>query len=530
MWQNGTSRRSPPDGRAKSLDWEVVALALLALAFSTMASEHGGARFDSVFLELASHQALVLQANFPGESEPPLKARLFGTSTDSNEITITFTLIKGEAMLDGTDLTESPGASGILRSEGGTNYWSWEGVFKCPTNTATIGIRINDDAPITARLGDVWVAAGGPNVATSSVMAASNAAAFAGSGGRLPTIVAIPDEAADNNAAPAPVLASTFAAVLAQKLQRPIAVYTISANQGNFIFWLSNAPWLPLYGWDAPHEVTIGTRGIIWWWGEWETEFGADASALELLSGAPGFGAKVKDLQQLDKTGLLKCWRHFTSMIGGADIVNCPQQLDLIVQLEGVDRQPAHVNNFGFAREEEQASPWEVMRAAQTEAVLELRTSAAMVSAVTNEDDSLPAKWFWDASSVSRLATNLAVTAWRRLRLPPAKQVKIGLGLPTADWSDSKSVTLSFEGLPARENLMPKDGSARIQYSTNANLDLWTGFFGKWTPKLTLSAGQQAIVAVRYGAGTAPRPLFSFRIKGEDKQVTVPAFQFFRPP
>lgn len=504
-------------------------------------------RLDDIFRQ----DILVLQGNFKADGKPALKARLFGIADDDSPFNISFKCTSSQVTLDGKRLDGKP-APYTITPEGVPPFaWKWAGLFQCLDKTADVEFWIEDDAPNTAHLGDVWVIAGGENVAVVSTnqSASSNNAIVSASPNGSKVVTCLPGAIGNAPVGEAPTLGWSFASGMAKALQRPQETYTISVSHARYSTWLPSSPnWLSLFGWDHKHDVTIGTRGIVWWWGEWEAEYSFPPAPMpnQRAATASGWSDLLADWEGSQERAFQKCLTGFTMMTAGdaRPDDNEPaqvKQLTLVVQLQGVKRQPEHVKSFDF--EKNATSSWELFRAAQNQAVSILREKrtvggtlgiggetirprAAIIPAVRSQANQFPDKWFWRPEDIARLSDELVTVALGHLG--PASGQSVELGLPVAKWTE-KGVTLHFFAKPAK---MPEGTKqpAELQYCTEEEPDSWITFTNQWSDTITIAPAGKRVRAVRYGAGNAPILQYWIAPGTNQLPITIPTFEFYRPP
>ena len=528
-------------------------LALAIAAFGLVTPVTAAPQLDDLFRRAIFENALVLQGNFVDDGNPGLKARLFGTADDESDFTISFSSGSGRVTLDNKRLDGDPVSVTVRPKPISPFAWSCSAVFKCLDKTAEVDFWTQGGVTNRAYLGDVWVIAGGENVMVTSPPEPPDGGRFVvfESPTCSPVVACLPEQRADPLQKQAPTLAWKFGMAVAKKLQRPVETHIISSRHARYSSWFRNSTnWLPLFGWEHKHELTIGTRGIVWWWGEWEAEYGGFPNPLpnEPRATAAGWATALSDWEQTQSKAFQNCLTSFTAMTAGTPTPDSDdsaqvKQLTLVVQLQGVNRQPEHLKLFGF--EKEGASSWELFRASQNEAVLALREKrtlgdgvfgigsekirprAAIVPAMQSPSNSFPNKWFWESADIGRLADELAATAYRHLG--PGRTGDFEIGSPTVDWKDSKTVTINFKGKPTVIPPAARPELAQLEYSTADDPDSWATFRKVWSESITISVPNKIIRAVRYGAGNAPLLQYCI-IPGTNRpSVTIPTFEFFRP-
>lgn len=506
---------------------------------------HAAQEIDSLFAEAATRGALVMQANFVEDGTPSLKARLWGMA--DGEFKIVFTSSSDKVTLDGQRLNAGGVTDVIKPDDFGRREWRWAGTFSCSDPTASIDIMLpSRREPITAFLGDVWVIAGGANVAAESLISVPNGASFStmslAEGGGV--IACVPVAAPSEHATNAPTLAWSFAMGLVTNLGRPVAIYTISSPQARHNRWLpTSSVWKPLYGnQESEHRVSLGTRGIVWWTGEWDAEYGSFPAPMPpaLSENEIDWAHELSTWKDAQAKAIEYNINEFCAMTAGAAKPNEKQlaqvnQLNILIQLQSVNRQPPHFNLFRFERDP--ASAWELYRAAQSDAVASLRRStskavrprAVLVPAISGGGLSFPTAWFWDnQDDLASFAQELVRVAV--LYLGPKDSSSLKIGPPSVVWDDPKNVTLEFtgdpKGLPAAST---SDEFSSLEVSTKQDLSIWTKVTEPWSSRMTISSADSPIIAVRYGAGDSPKPLLPIHNVKDEPAGVIPTFEFIRP-
>jgi hypothetical protein len=509
---------------------------------------------DAVF----RHEDLVLQANFKEDTTTALQARLFGLSDTNAEFKLCFLCTATNVFLSRTSENQDGAPQNltnvivhsIIPQDKPPFSWAWSGMFKCLQQSADVEFWIErgKERGVTnkAHLGDVWVIAGAENVSVTSTIEETNSAHFftTNSPAGVPVVTCLPGKKVHLPVKSVPVLASQFAQGIVLEFGRPVETHTISVSRASYPDWfLGSQNWRPLFGWTNKAEVTIGTRGIIWWWGEWAAEYSTNFPnplPNEPRASPKGWAEALADWETTQSLKLEQCFTNFTMMTSGPPGTdgNNPmqvEQLTLVVQLQGVNRQPAHANLFSFARNA--ASSWELFRAAQNQAVLavrenrgdraddhaKIRPRAAIVPASRSLTNGFPEKWFWEATDIALLATNLVRTASAHIRADNDHSFEIGL--PQVTWTE-KGATLRFGGDPTKM-LGDSQRAAQLQYSTVEDPDTWVET--NWSNPITIGSDGKTIRAVRYGAGNAPLLQYWIVAGTNEPPITIPAFEFFRP-
>ena len=501
---------------------------------------------------------IVLQANFPADGEPVLRARLFGNSDSESAFDLTFSTNTEDILLDKVALKGTPQTRSVKPGGGPEHPWVWEGVFSCRETGGEVTLNLAGEPDISIQLGDVWILAGGDNIVRSGDFNPPPDQIFRvadGAGGLGGVIVRKKkhEEKPQTKIERVPWLAGHFASLLQQKTKRPLAVCLVSTRLGRAADWESRKPvWDVLFGDLKPRGKPLAARGIVWWIGEWDAEL--HVLPVPLPGDDPKvFWDGVRKWQKEEYDALLKVVTGFPAMIADESShqpTSCFQAsiFSLVVGLQGIDRQPAHLDLV--PSDPLPSSTWELYRGAQVEVVNHIRalppcvpgqpqaTRAALVPAIPaqlqptkNGDEK---RWFWEnAATFELLGKDLAEAAWRRLAPAGTPGLAVEIGPPTATWKADRSVELTFagtvQGLPA--TLPPEE--AQLQYALKSQPDRWLPAPFPWGNPLTIPAPAQAqdeVWAVRYGPGNHPNARHALKDAQGNAAGFIPVFRFHQPP
>lgn len=396
----------------------------LAIGFEALGTTELDWRF---FPKAGSREppAIIVQANWAEPAGTDEKGwvpvRLFGTTNaKEKELKLNFSLPPGHRRGKITvrtrekDAEEVPGDSGKILAYDAVvtptfGQWWWEGFIQVSetderesSDPYFLELKIRNGAGVDLRLdlvlGECWLIAGGPQAGIESFAPVASPenqlVAFSGgnfSDGRACLAMSRPVreklEIAPETAEKAPALAGMFARELAAKYpSRPVCVYTWSKARvalwgaDTRSQWMTGSTLQLGPAWDGFLTGTEsgaplpGVRGVVWWQGEWDVEYGDHwASApyacdvQDFRKRYTAFGANLaeKVRERLGMTGAGK---------GKDDDELSKRTLWIVAQSPGAGRKPEFNEAFDEAADGA-TSAWAALRAAQFDIVKNLRAA-----------------------------------------------------------------------------------------------------------------------------------------------------------